>query len=206
MFSASLIDFITKLDPDSGDFSKDRKESLQALSHVITDNISRQGKADIIFICTHNSRRSQLCQAWARAASLYYGLDNISAYSGGTESSAFNSRAVAALERAGFSTSIIDKKNENPVYLVRTGEFDEGETMFSKVYDDQANPSEEFIAVMVCSDADEACPVVPGAAGRFSIPYLDPKLFDETDLEKVKYDETCHQIALEMFYLFSLLM
>ena len=77
--------------------------------------------------------------------------------------------------------------------------------MFSKGYDDPANPSEEFIAVMVCSDADEACPFIPGAATRFSIPYQDPKAYDETKSESVEYDKSCLKIAAELFYLFKFL-
>ena len=59
-------------------------------------------------------------------------------------------------------------------------------------------------AVMTCSDADEACPVVFGAEDRFSVPYNDPKEFDNTEFEEVNYDERCRQIAREMLYIFAI--
>ncbi|MBW2160612.1 MAG: hypothetical protein JRH14_11750 [Deltaproteobacteria bacterium] len=43
----------------------------------------------------------------------------------------------------------------------------QGVECFSKTYDDPGNPAEGFVAVMTCSEADEACPVVSGAALRF---------------------------------------
>jgi hypothetical protein len=74
---------------------------------------------------------------------------------------------------------------------------------FSKVYDDSPNPSEGFAAIMTCSSADQACPIVHGAAERIAIPYDDPKAFDGTEQEAAKYDERCAQIAREMLYVFS---
>ena len=76
---------------------------------------------------------------------------------------------------------------------------------FSKTYDQAPNPTEGFAAVMTCSDADQACPVVLGAAERFSIAYDDPKDFDGSDQESAAYDERCRQIAREMLYLFSII-
>ena len=56
---------------------------------------------------------------------------------------------------------------------------------------------------MTCSDADEACPIVFGAAERITIRYNDPKAFDDTEQETEKYDERCRQIAREMLFAFS---
>ncbi len=51
---------------------------------------------------------------------------------------------------------------------------------------------------MVCSDADAACPSVPGAGIRVSMPYLDPKLYDDTDFEAKKYAERRDDIGRTM--------
>ncbi|MFN0047703.1 MAG: hypothetical protein ACKVOU_01120 [Cytophagales bacterium] len=56
---------------------------------------------------------------------------------------------------------------------------------------------------MVCSEADKSCPMVEGATGRFSLPYDDPKYYDNTPSEQQKYDERCKQIATEMFFMFD---
>ena len=87
--------------------------------------------------------------------------------------------------------------------MVKAGESDRGIAMFSKTFNNPTNPSSDFAAVMVCSDAEQACPFVPGAEKRISMPYEDPGDFDGTCLESVKYDERCMQIANELNYLFS---
>jgi len=74
---------------------------------------------------------------------------------------------------------------------------------FSKVYDEAPNPASEFVAVMVCTEADGACPDVAGATGRFALPYVDPKASDGTGLESATYDDRCAQIAREMLYMMS---
>jgi arsenate reductase len=151
------------------------------------------------FICTHNSRRSHFGQVWAAVAAAHFGLENITTFSGGTEATAFNPRAVAALERAGFS--IENPGGDNPKYKVRFGEAADALTCFSKKYDDASNPQKGFVAVMTCSDADRNCPIVPGAVARFATPYVDPKEADNTPQETARYDERCKQIATEMLYL-----
>ncbi|MDH4283503.1 MAG: hypothetical protein OEV36_12670, partial [Myxococcales bacterium] len=60
-----------------------------------------------------------------------------------------------------------------------------------------------FAAIMTCSEADQACPAVPGAELRVSLPYDDPKKADGTPDEEAAYDARCLQIATEMLYLFS---
>jgi len=56
---------------------------------------------------------------------------------------------------------------------------------------------------MTCSQADEGCPFVPGAAVRIPITFEDPKAFDNTPLQAAKYAQRSMQIATEMFYVFS---
>jgi arsenate reductase (thioredoxin) len=70
-------------------------------------------------------------------------------------------------------------------------------------YDADGNPTENFAAIMTCSQADKNCPFIPGASLRIAIPYDDPKDFDGTPQEEAKYDERTRQIAREIFYAFS---
>ena len=56
---------------------------------------------------------------------------------------------------------------------------------------------------MTCSDADENCPLIPGAEIRIPVRYEDPKIYDNTPEEEVRYDERLAQIAREMCYIFS---
>ncbi len=180
-----------------------RKQELADIANFVQENINKNDGVKLTFICTHNSRRSHISQIWAKTAAAFYGIPNVETYSGGTEATAFNPRAVAALERAGFK---IDKTTEdgNPIYHIRYADDAVPMTSFSKVYNDAPNPTEGFCAVMTCSSADEACPVVFGAAHRVAIPYEDPKVADNTPEEAAIYDERCRQICREMLYLFSL--
>lgn len=157
-------------------------------------------KIPMIFVCTHNSRRSHLAAIWTRVMAEDLGLEYIEAYSGGTEVTEFNVRAVDTLERAGFDVET-GRDGDNPVYLIRYKEEGEPLEAYSKKFADPANPSKNFVAVMVCSDAAEACPFVPGATVRISITYDDPKSSDGTNREQETYDERSAQIAREMGYL-----
>jgi protein-tyrosine-phosphatase len=143
-----------------------------------------------------------MAQLWAQAAAHHFGINGVETYSGGTEATAFDPRAVAALERAGFSIEATST-GENPVYGVRFSESAEPIRCFSKVYDQPPNPTGGFGAVMTCGAADEGCPVVFGAARRIAITYDDPKAADGTTQEAAVYDERCRQIAREMLFAFS---
>lgn len=192
------------LDHSAGEFDlidAARREQLQPLADWIAD-ARREGRPiDLIFVCTHNSRRSHMAQLWARAAAAREGID-LTTWSGGTEATAFNPRAVAAMSRAGFE---IDRTtpNGNPIYHARLGEGLPVQTCFSKPFAAAPNPTTNFAAVMVCSDADRKCPFVPGAAGRFAIPFVDPKVSDGTPAEAATYDERCAQIAREMLWVMT---
>ena len=54
---------------------------------------------------------------------------------------------------------------------------------------------------MVCDSANEACPVVMGAAERFHLTFMDPKRSDGTPECSSVYDATLKEIAAEMGYL-----
>src|SRR5262245_32324659 len=81
-----------------------------------------------------------------------------------------------------------EPKTENPVYRVSWGEGVET-FEFSKHYGDPSNPQSGFAALMVCSEADDACHFVKGATLRLSMPYLDPKIYDGGSYESAKYSE-----------------
>ena len=157
---------------------------------------------DVIVVCTGNSRRSILGATMGNIAAAYYGMPEIRFCSGGTAPTAFNSRTVKTLKEIGVDVELTDKeaargepKTANPIYRLRWGSPGDtsGPTMevaeFSKHYDDPANPQSGFAALMVCGEADAGCPFVKGSALRVSMPYLDPKLYDDGSLESAKYAE-----------------
>lgn len=196
-----LKSYIQNIEGEISAIPENRKEQLQQIADYINAKRESEESAKLNFICTHNSRRSHLCQVWSVVLAEYFGLKDIETYSGGTKATAFNPRAVSAIERAGFEVK--DPGGENPRYQVYFDDEKEPLICFSKTFDDSYNPQENFVAVMTCADADENCPFVPGAEKRFSIPYMDPKESDDTPQEKETYDERCRQIATEMFYLIA---
>lgn len=200
-FYPELKNYIENLLPEIAAISETRKKSLERVANYISKKRAADEDVDLTFICTHNSRRSHFGQIWAAAAAAWYGIDGIYTYSGGTEATAFNPRAVAAAQRAGFQ--IRNPGGENPHYEVSFAENGPVLECFSKTYDDPYNPQSDFAAIMTCSDADENCPFIPGAELRAPITYEDPKAADDTPAETARYDERCRQIAVEMFYLFA---
>lgn len=202
VLNPELSAYIHTIKEDFSKIPRDRIEELDKIAAFIQKQVKASQPVQLTYICTHNSRRSHFGQVWAAAAAAHYNIPGVKTYSGGTETSAFNERAVAACRRAGFDiTKTSDDKN--PIYNVSYAAGMEPLKAFSKKYDDSSNPQTNFCAIMTCSQADEACPVVKGAAARVAVPYDDPKAFDGTAQETEKYDERCEQIATETLYVFS---
>ena len=187
---------------DFGRIESTRKSELQKAAAFIRDRMDQGKPADVTFVCTANSRRSHLAQIWAQTAAAYYGLANVTTYSGGTEVAACNIRTIRTLRRAGFSI-VQSTGGSNPVYLAQYSEVRPAVKMYSKVYSAEENPQKEFAALFCCDQAAESCPVVQGAGLRLPIPYVDPKASDNSPAEEATYDERSRQIAREMFYLMS---
>ena len=180
-----------------------RKIELQELATYLVEQRDAKKTSNIMFVCTSNSRRSHMSQVWLQTAAAYYKVPNIYTFSGGTEQTRVNEHAISALRRAGFEI-YSNNQAENPLQYVRIAEQSNPWAIFSKKYTDSTNPKTNFAAIMVCTEADKACPLVDGADIRIAIPYQDPKAFDKSTLRDAKYDERCRQIAREMFYVMSL--
>jgi protein-tyrosine phosphatase/arsenate reductase len=195
---ASVEQRLTEIDA----IAAQRRAVLAPLADFVSDRVDSGSPSRLVFICTHNSRRSHMAQLWARAAAAVFSISDVETFSGGTEATAFNPRAVAALRRAGFLIEPFTD-GKNPIYEVSFAPGMAPMQVFSKPLDAPANPTEDFAAVMTCSDADRACPTVTGAAARIAIPYDDPKASDGTLGEAEAYDERCAQIAREMLWVFS---
>lgn len=194
---------ISKLELEFDLIPEGRKQELKAIALTIKDSLTLFGRADLTVICTHNSRRSQLGQLWLKVAALHYGVNNIFTFSGGTEATAFNIRMVNALRDFGFEIKVLDE-TLNPKYHIKLADNDDTmDVLYSKVYNESYNPQQNFIALLVCNSADKGCPIVAGAFKRISLPYLDPKDFDDTNLEKEKYLEKVSEIGREMLFIFN---
>lgn len=177
-----------------------REAVLKPVIRYIRKRFSAGQLAQLHFICTHNSRRSQFAQVWATAAADCLGIP-ARCTSGGTEVTELNERVAASLVRSGFTVSA--GPGQNPVYRIAFAGDRDPVLAWSKRFGDPSCPSEGFAAVLTCSDADEACPFIPGADLRIPVRYEDPKAYDGTDAESEMYDRCSMQIASEMFYVFA---
>ena len=104
-------------------------------------------KQRVLFLCTHNSARSQMAEGFLRAMA----GDRFEAHSAGTERTIVHPLAIRAMQERGIDIS--------------------GHT--SKVYDRlMAEPWDYLITV--CDDANEHCPAVLGSAKRLHWSFEDP--------------------------------
>lgn len=181
---------------------QERKKELQELANLLQKEMSTERAVNLNFICTHNSRRSQLCQVWAATAISYFRLEGYQVFSGGTETTAFHPNAVKALEQSGFRIST-ESDMANPVYTVSFSAEAAPIKCFSKPYHEALPDNRSFVAILTCEDAEANCPFIPEARQRFSLKYEDPKKADGSEQETAVYMERNRQIATELFYLFS---
>jgi arsenate reductase len=104
-------------------------------------------KQRILFLCTHNSARSQMAEGLLRRL----GGDRFEAYSAGTEATHVRPLAIEAMAELGIDVVGQESKTLDR-YL-----------------------GEPFDAVItVCDQASEACPVFPGAKRRLHWSFPDP--------------------------------
>jgi len=104
-------------------------------------------KLKILFLCTGNSCRSQMAEAWARCLK----GDRIEAYSAGIEPQGLDRNAVEVMAQAG-----VDISNQRSRHL------------------DELSDIEFDYVVTVCDRAAEACPVFPGRALVIHAGFGDP--------------------------------
>ena len=194
----AITNHLKSISTDGKSIASIHEKAQKELAKVIVEQYQQGKELSIILICTGNSRRSMMGAAMGNASAAYHGLSYLRFYSGGTTPSAFNSRSIRALKEIGFKIEPTGKKakpgpkgEDNPFYQVSWVK-DQGWNCieFSKHYSDPKNPQKDFIALMVCDEADSACPVViMGATKRISLPFADPKAFDGKPEEAAKYSE-----------------
>ena len=182
----------------------ERKIVLQTIAQYIQAKQNNNQKTNLVYICTHNSRRSHFGQVWATVAAYYYGIKNIQTFSGGTEVTAFNANAISALRNQGFTIETNNEPIINPHFKVYYTD-NLYCKCFSKIYDDDVNPKEYFAAIMTCGHAETNCPFIPFCELRVSTTYNDPKIADNTAIQEETYYNRSKEIATEQFYLFSLI-
>lgn len=199
-FYKDLRKYTSALPNEFNQITEERKKELLEIGNYVIEKRLTQKSCKLLFICTSNSRRSHMAQIWAQTASIYYGVDSVLTFSGGTEATKVHPNTIAALKRCGFSVET-SQVGENPNYFVYAGDKVPLGIIYSKKYTNHINPKSNFLAAMVCSEADKSCPSVDGAELRVALTYDDPKYYDNTPSQDQKYDERCRQIAREMLFM-----
>ena len=195
----ALSEFIKQLEMDA--LAPERLLQLDPLIHFIQAKKDANEFIHLHFICTHNSRRSHLCQVWAQTMAAYFKVQDVTCYSGGTEATAVYSMIIQTFVTTGFKVLASDD-TPNPLVTLHYSDVLPPMHLFSKTYDDAVNPSSHFAAVMTCDDADANCPTIPNAT-RISVTYNDPKASDGTAEQAHVYAARSRQIATEMKYVFA---
>jgi len=200
MLYSKLVEKLNGLNTAS--ISEERRIILKPLIDFIQAKVDAKQIINLNFICTHNSRRSHLSQAWAQATGSYFGIENLFCYSAGTEATALFPVVAKTLKNSGFKVEILSNE-ENPIYSIKYSENQHPIIGFSKTFTSNFNPKSGFAAIMTCSSADQGCPFIAGAEKRIPITYEDPKVSDGTPQQAEKYEERSNQIATEMKFIFS---
>ena len=115
----------------------------------------------VLFLCTGNSARSQMAEAFLRK----YAGEHFEAYSAGLKPKGVNPFTIQVMQEDGIDISGQSSKGVD-VYL--------GKVLFQYL-------------ITVCDDADKNCPTVwPGVNTRMHWSFEDPAAFQGTDEEKLE--------------------
>lgn len=185
--------------PGAANITAERKDLLDKIATAARQAKDSLQTVELLFVCTHNSRRSQLAQAWAWVGTQWYNTNGIGVHSAGTEATAFHANAINALKRASLHT---EDSNNHQVFL-KVDDKTTSAAFFSKTTEHPSIPNNNLIAIMTCSDAEQNCPFIPGADARIPLRYTDPKISDGKPNSNEVYDNTCLLIATEIFYIFD---
>lgn len=200
--NTTLKSFCERLTSEFDQISEERKMILHKLIAYIQQKTIKGEEIKLVYVCTHNSRRSHFGQVWGKVASEFYKIAKVETHSAGTEATAMHPNTVRALQTIGFVIQS-DNQENNPFYSIEFDITKEPLVGFSKTIDHPSLPAKNFAAIMTCSEAEQNCPFVPGAELRVSTTYEDPKVFDGTEEQNEKYIERSLQIARENLYIFS---
>ena len=92
--NSNLLQYIEERLNEFDQINERRKNDLKDISEYILSKGNDQ-EISLIFICTHNSRRSHISQIWTQVAAFKYGFKNVKTYSGGTEATHGSIRAAS---------------------------------------------------------------------------------------------------------------
>ena len=136
-----------------------------------------QSKLRVLFICTHNSARSQMAEGWLR----HLGGDRFDAHSAGTEATAVRPLAIRAMDDVGIDIS--------------------GQE--SKTLDRYLQQSWDCV-ITVCDRANDHCPAFPDDPVRIHWSCPDPALVDDDAARRRAFDTVWLELNTRIGHLLNL--
>ncbi len=130
-------------------------------------------KAKVLFLCTGNSARSQMAEAFLRR----YAAEYFEAYSAGLQPKGINPLTRQVMQEIGFDLSGHTSKDLNQ--FIGSLRFD--------------------YLVTLCDDAEQNCPIFPGSGIRLHWSFEDPAAFTGVQEEKLdKFRQVRDQIDTQV--------
>jgi arsenate reductase len=126
-------------------------------------------KIQVLFLCTGNSARSQMAEAFLRK----YARERFDVFSAGLEPTAVNPLTIQVMEEIGVNMS----------------------SHRSKHLDEYVGKVRFDYLITVCDNAEKKCPFFPGMGIRLHWPFDDPASASGNDAEKLaKFRQVRNQI------------
>ena len=131
----------------------------------------------VIFVCTHNSARSQMAEGMLRA----WGGQRFEAFSAGTEATHVRPEAIRVMDEIGIDISGQESKTLEPFL---------GEA-FSWL-------------ITVCDQAKEACPTIPGVAQQAHWSIDDPSAVEGDEEARLEAFRAARDVLRDRIHIFLL--
>lgn len=137
-----------------------------------TETMGAAPPVRVLFLCTHNSARSQMAEALLR----HHGKDRFEVFSAGTEQTRVHPLAIAAMADIGIDIS----------------------SQRSKHLEEYLGQDFEYV-ITVCDSANESCPVFPGDPQRIHWSFSDPSAATGSDAERLRaFERVRDQINMRL--------
>ena len=116
------------------------------------NNVAKDEKTRVLFVCLHNSARSQMAEAFLN----HLAGDRFEAESAGLEPGPLNPLAIEAMGEVGIDISMNQAKSVFALY--------------------KADRLYRYV-ISVCDEAAQRCPIFPGFATNLHWSFEDPSVF-----------------------------
>lgn len=131
-----------------------------------------QRRLRVLFLCTHNSARSQMAEGLLRQ----YAGDQIEVASAGTEPGRVHPLAVRAMREIGLDISRASSKSV--------------EEFLGQQFD---------YVITLCDQANETCPIFPGDPQRIHWSFPDPSAVEGSEEARLRaFEQVCAQLAVRL--------